>query len=296
MIQKFLEYIMRGRKQAVWVAMLFVFVPFFEWVSNVILALVTLRISILEGFYILLWISLPKLVLLSLKDYSGHLMLYVMGINSLLTWILAGTLRTTVSWRTVLWVMTGVGLVSISLIYLLIPEVQTGLLLKLQELASLAQQAKVFTLAEPPTMAMLKLLVKNIIGMAIAGLLLSAISNVLIGRWCQAKLYNPGGFRRELRELKLDRAGSMVFIALLATVLTRQPLAIDSSTIICLPLVLIGISLAHSLLAEQKYADWALIVFYMLLFIFLPLMTKLLLVLALLDGLIDIRKKLKEVM
>lgn len=296
MIQQFLEYIMRGRKQAVWVAILFVFVPFLGWVSNVILALVTLRISILEGFYILLWISLPSVVFAAV-EYPAHFLLYMISIiGSLLTWALASVLRATTNWRKVLFVMTGAGLLMLSLAYLLVPDIQGWLLLKLQEFISLAKQKGTLDISEPVTTDILKPLIMNATGIMIAGISISALSNVGIARWCQASLYNPGGFKQELYELKLDKVSAIVFIALLATTFIQNAFVIDSVTIICLPLVLIGINLVHILLDEQKYANWVLIFFYGLLVISFPLMAKLLLVLALLDGLIDFRKKLKGVM
>ena len=62
MLHRFASYVMRGRRQAVIVGLLFTILPLFGWVSNVIVSLVTLRKGAKEGAIVLLWIILPAVV------------------------------------------------------------------------------------------------------------------------------------------------------------------------------------------------------------------------------------------
>lgn len=95
----FLEFIMRGRKQAMLMAMLFGFIPFFGWVSSAIVALITLRIGIIQGLFILLWTALPSVALAWMGDSTSLYFRVLAGTG--LTWILAIILRATVNWRLV---------------------------------------------------------------------------------------------------------------------------------------------------------------------------------------------------
>lgn len=66
-IKIFGQFVLRGRREAVFLALLFTFLPLFHWMAGVIIALLTLRKGIYEGFIVLLWTALPYVVLAVLK-------------------------------------------------------------------------------------------------------------------------------------------------------------------------------------------------------------------------------------
>ena len=65
---------MRGRTQALWVAVLGAGTLMFSWLSAAVLALVTLRKGPAEGGYLLAWAALPAGFLLAVFGDIGQLL------------------------------------------------------------------------------------------------------------------------------------------------------------------------------------------------------------------------------
>ena len=100
------EYVMRGRRQALWVSVLGASTWMFAWLSAAVLALVTLRRGPAEGGFILAWAILPAGFLLATLGDAGPLGTLV-G-----TMALALVLRSTVSWPLALCAGSMVGAVT----------------------------------------------------------------------------------------------------------------------------------------------------------------------------------------
>lgn len=276
------EYVMRGRSQALWVSVLGASTWMFAWLSAAVLALVTLRRGATEGGYLLAWAILPAGFLLATFGDAGPLGL-ILG-----TTALALVLRATVSWPLALCAGSLVGVI-------------TGLMLLwaganyLQQLAGFfaelfasfqsqleRQGGEAITLTPPGVVT-------------IAGLLglmntVSSISCLLLARWWQATLYNPGGFREEFHALRLSPRISGLLVVLMVMIgtvgLEYRPWAV----LFAVPLCIAGLGLVHARAAQRGQGGFYLTLFY-LLWIFLEPVKVIVMGLAALDSWFDFRSR-----
>ena len=187
------EFAMRGRFQALLLTVAGAGSIMFCWISAAVLALVTLRKGVGNGAQLLLWALLPSGVLLYTVGDSGPLSLMV-G-----TALLAIVLRVTVSLPLAVLVSTVVGAVSgLALLAFGSHYLEQMVSLFGEFLANVEQQLsqgdQVVELARPTT--------AQIAGMLGAGTGMMSVLCLMLGRYWQAALYNPGGFGSEFRLLR----------------------------------------------------------------------------------------------
>jgi len=275
------EFIMRGRMQAGFVVVGSAALPLLFWLSAAAGCLVLLRRGLSDAFGIVALALLPAAV----WWYFGEprTLLLLLG-----TLGLAQLLRTSVSWRLVL-----MGSVLVGLVYALVLgevfrapiEAMAGELQKLMpqvlELArplSADEQARLGTL-----------LVPVLTGLLAALLQIVSLLALVLGRYWQSLLYNPGGFASEFRALRLP---SLWALALLAGMLLAPNLGAQMAmlTPLCsVPLFFAGIALIHGLVAQGRLGRFWLVGLYVTLLLFMQLTYPLLMVLAIVDSLIDFR-------
>ena len=276
------EYVMKGRAQAVIISMIATGSVLFAWIGAAVIALVTLRQGIKHGSYVLLWAMLPALVLASMGDTTPVMtllgaMLVAMVLRSSGSW----------SWALVATVASGVitGLVLLTVGQGYIEELSKLLSETLAQLASQSDQASPLV-TEKPTPPQ------------IAGLL--GLSNaftvtlcVILARWWQGILYNPGGFGDEFKGLRL--APQLAVVLLLAG-LVLSTLGSDYrlwAVIFAVPFMFAGFALVHGLVAQKNMKGGWLTVFYIS-WLLLDPVKALLIGAAVVDSWIDIRKRLAE--
>jgi hypothetical protein len=274
------EFAMRGRREAVLLAMAGAMIPMFFWVGAAVIGLVTLRRGARDGLVVLLWASLPALVLAWLGQV---LPLAALAVTALLAWML----RITASWP---WTLCAAALLGLVL--------SAGL--SIGGAGFLAENQKVLAaLAEgmqrdAPELAT-ALGIRALSATEVAGVFgvrqcLSWVICLLLARWWQAQLYNPGGLRLEMHALRLS--GAQVTGLLIAAVLLYQ-LGPGFQLWIAMPLIpllVAGIGLVHAMLAWRAASGW-LAVFYVAL-LFVPALLHLVIVLAAMDGWLDLRQRL----
>lgn len=283
------EFILRGRKQAILLALLFTIVPFFGWVSDVIMALVTLRKGGKEGGLVLLWIALPAVVL-ALAGYPQLWLYSVLG-GSLATYLLALTLRHT-SWAMVLQVGMVFCLVGVIVVHIWEPKIAeqwvTGFATYLTEFK------KQFDISVDPnaTQHLAQRLAYVATGMQAVLLLVMDLFNVFFARWWQSLLYNPGGLAAELKNIRLGIFPIAVLALVILGSIGGNAVAIDCIPVVALPFILAGLSLVHSLTTFAKIPVYWLIVFYVMLLVFFPYLSVALVIVVLADSYLDFRHRL----
>lgn len=275
------EFIMRGRMQAALVVVAATALPLLFWLGAAAGALVLLRRGLGDALGVVAWGLLPALA----WWYFGEprALLVLLG-----TLALAVVLRATTSWTRVLLASVAVGVlygVTLDAVFqepiqalakelqALLPQVLQGV----QELGA-EEQARLHSLLVPVLTGLLASLLQ-------AGSLLA----LALGRWWQATLYNPGGFAREIREMRLPPAPMAL---LLAGMLLGPNLGVQLAmlTPLCsVPLAFAGAALLHGLVAQGRLARFWLVGLYVSLLIFMQLVYPLLVVLAIVDSLIDFR-------
>ena len=209
----------------------------FCWISAAVIALVTLRKGASAGGWLFLWALLPSGTLLYVFGDSGPLALLA-G-----TMFLALVLRNTVSLSLAILASVAVGGVTGLALMAFGGEYLDQIVIYFGEfLAALEQQ-----LSQGDTPVVLpRPNALQIAGMLGAGTALTSVLCLLLGRYWQAALYNPGGFGGEFKSLFYPATVSMA-LAVGAIALSSLGMAYRTWAIICLvPLTFAGLALVHA--------------------------------------------------
>lgn len=273
-MKAFAAFVMKGRMQAVMVAsvvlVLALLITPLGIVSAAVIGLITLRQGAREG---LLVMAMGMAALAAL----GYLLMAqptALAITGGLLWlpllVLGGVLRATRSLRLVIELAVVLGMLLIGGQYLLLDDVTafwaevlaqyTAQLMDPTVVSEVDRKAMVTELA--PWMAG---------GMGAAWFLQLALSLFLARSW-QSLLYNPGGFSREIRALRLGRWLLLLVPALLvAAMLGEGPgFASHLALVGMAAFFLQGVALVHGLVARFKNGPAWLIGFYLVLVIGMP--------------------------
>ena len=111
-------------------------------------------------------------------------------------------------------------------------------------------------------------------GLVIAVSVLGVLLSVLLGRWWQALLYNPGGFGKEFRALRLDRRvafgtlGVLLMVPLAGDALGS--LGIELMALAVVLYLLQGLAVIHAMVTGRGASLLWLVVLYIALILFWP--------------------------
>ena len=264
---------MRGRTQAAVVAMAGHWIPL---LTPAAVALVTLRRGFSDGLWVLLWGLLPAVVLLAMQ-HPGAL-LAISGAVSV--WAGALLLRRAASWRHTLMGLVACNTLGSLVLALVFPDLVAALVTAVSEMFRTLQTSQSLGLPEPDTTLVL--------GLMAAMTSFSSMIGLILGRWWQSLLYNPGGFAGEFRALRLGPLEALVCVGA-AAYCYWQPVSYSMwQVVFTLPLLFAGIALVHWLVAARKQSDWWLVIFYAALVLVMPLMN-LLVAFAFVDTWLNIR-------
>ncbi len=126
-----------------------------------------------------------------------------------------------------------------------------------------------------------------------ASMVLTLVLGLLLGRYWQALLYNPGGLGAEFRGLNLGRRAGAVGLAVAAgAALTAQPLLDYFALVLVIPFLFQGLALVHALVARTGVSRLWLAGFYALMAIALPHVLALVSLAGLADTWLDFRARL----
>lgn len=296
-------YIMRGRMQATFAAAGFMGLslvfPLFSYFSAAAIALVTLRLGWRESAGVTLgaFVSAVLIAWIVLGDPGIGALFGVVVWAPML--ILALVLRKTMSLPTTLAAATLIGVAGVLLVHLVIDDPanwwRENLIAAVQaqvvDRAGLdSEQAEIWRNA-------LDKMAVVMTGVVAAAVVLSNILSLLLARWWQATLYNPGGFRQEFFVLRLSR--TMAFAALAMMLVSMTPLgtlsaiAKDIAMVVLLVYMLQGLAVAHATVATRNAGIAWLIALYVVLMIALPQVVVLLAILGLMDTWMDVRSRVR---
>ena len=262
-------FVMRGRFQALLVTLAGAGSLLFCWISAAVVALVLLRKGVGAGLGLLAWALLPSGALLYAYGDSGPLSL-LLG-----TTLLAVVLRSSVSLPLALLacvpvgVLTGLVLITFGGGYLdQIVQAFGQFMASMEE--QLSQGGEAVVLARPGTV--------QVAGMLGAGTAASSALCLLLARYWQAALYNPGGFGQEFKALYYPPAVALG-LAICAIGLASADAAYRTWAVIAVvPLALAGVALVHARAAWRGQGKGWLAAFYVAWLLFDPV--KLLVVFA----------------
>lgn len=280
------SYVMRGRQQAIIIGLLFTMIPLLGWVSNVIIALVTLRKGAKEGAIVLLWVILPVVVIAALGN--PWIALYNIVGGSLFGFLLALILRQTQSWQKVLEAGMLVGLLAVLVVHLVRPDINAIWLTQLGHYAALLKDQLNFSV----NTEQLQFFTKFATGFQAAFLELGVLINLMLARGLQSMLYNPGRLSPELEAVRLSKWDGLILLVIVVASLQKIAMAQDALPVVLLTFLLAGLSVLHAVIRLRNgfFKVWFL-VFYGLLVVFFPYIAALLVLVALADSYLDFRHR-----
>jgi hypothetical protein len=302
-LRRFTDFILKSRLQAMGTAFVCAFIPLVGSVSILISAFVTLRKNSLDGFYILIAATLPLFIALygysadTVEGFSNFDIVLLMAICNVLTWAFAVLLRKYGSWNLLLQLAAFICLVIVLAVHMLYPDIQAYWQTHLTSyLSSTMQSVSGATGDEAPEKigalgSMVQTLSPLLTGIVSTFVVFYALVQLLLARWWQAALYNRGGLRVELDNIRLSYAAGIIFIICFMFVVAGNPTAEDAGTILYVTFALAGFSVLHALIASSKKAWLWNGLMCLLIFVIPPSMFVIALI-ALLDTGIDLRKRL----
>ena len=134
-------------------------------------------------------------------------------------------------------------------------------------------------------------------GIVAAGFLLQLMVAILLARWWQALLYNPGGFRSEFHQLRLPRVLTVVLLLLILFMFTQAGSEVTALEYLLIMLVcawfIHGLALVHGVVGKLGSSGGWLFAVYLLLLFALPHTVIVLATAGVADAWFDFRARLR---
>lgn len=287
------RFIMAGRFQAAGFVIVLALLPVLGLLANAAIALVTLRKGWQEGLLITL-IGSVAMALLTYVEQHNVVLGFVMA---LIQWIpvvlLAWVLNQTISWKITLQMLFGLSVLAVFVLHILIPDI-TIFLSTLFD-STMMNNARLST-EDKTNLGELKQAIPKIapvfvgvITAIVSGMIIIAL---LIARYWQAQLYNPGGFGEELRELRLGKLSALIMLSIVILELLTQSYMV-AELLICGVAVFLfqGIALVHALVKRNDMHQLWLVAMYLLLILLNWRMAPILAAVGIIDSFADFRRQ-----
>lgn len=274
------QFVLKGRTQAIVVAVVTALLPLLFWLSAAVVSLVTLRKGAAKGGLILVWALVPAIMWSRQGDFSP--LIVIIG-----SYFLAIVLRSTVSWQRAIQAA-------------LLLAIAAGLMQQQfngEMLAQLVQGVqKLMTQTSPAAERVLsgetQWLLQATLGVFDTLHFAMMLTSLLLARWWQSSLFNPGGLQQEFHQLRLSPIFAVALIAIAAIAINSGGEYIRWVPIMVSPLVVAGLALAHGSVAKRSLGKSWLVALYIATFIIGPYVITMLVIFAVIDTLVDIRNKI----
>jgi len=292
------SFIMRGRMQAMAVAsslaLLSLLMPPISIVSSATVALVTLRRGAYEGLLVLLSASMAAAMLgvIVLSNYQ-----FALGYALILwlpVWLLSIVLREGRHLSLAFEISSVLGVIAVIGFYVFVPEPATYWLGVLEVMAQPMMQASEMPVAQ--IQQTITVVAKYMTGVIATGSVTGLLLGLLLARWWQANLYNPGGFGIEYLSLRMPARFTLstvaVFVVAVVTGGVISEMAWNIGIILFMLYAFIGTAIVHVLISTTKAKRFLLPFFYMLVFV-IPHIVVPVAIIGISDTWLDLRKRMK---
>jgi hypothetical protein len=256
--------------------------PMMFWLGAAAASLVLLRRGLNDALSVIVWALLPAAVWVYFGDPRP-----LLGILGAL--VIAYILRATASWSKVLLASLLVGVVFAWVLGIVFAQPLADLAAELNEIVAKMLTELYEQLSVEEQLQLQSLIVPVLTGLMAAVLQVLCVLSVLLARYWQAALYNPGGFGQEFKRLRLP---AVIVFPLVFGMLFAPSLGIQAAilTPVCsVPLVFTGLAVIHGLVAKYRLGNFWLIGLYVGMVLFTQLTYPLLVVLAIVDSVFDFR-------
>jgi len=266
------NYILRGRLQAIATVTAFTLLsllipPAAYILSGTPLGLVTLRKGRQAGIQVMLGAMLMVVVFALIVQLPVQLVVVYAIFIWFPVWFCAAMLRLTAQQGMVVLVAGLMAMVVLTTLYVTLGDVsawwQEWLNQFIDNTVPAGRQAEYRTLLLPA--------VEFINALLVAGLLINLVTTILLSRWWQSILFNPGGFSKEFQALNLPAVllilVTLVFIASWTLSEPWSLLARDVLIITIFMFLFQGLALIHRTIKARQLPAFWLVIMYILLFI-----------------------------
>ena len=291
------SFIMAGRIQAaifvVLSTLISLLLPPLIVFSNAAIALITLRKGWQQGIlYTLLATITLVIVSVLLKQQAGSGF-----IAGLATWLpvvlISSALAMTKSWSKTLQLTLLLSVAGVLLFHLTHPDAAAYWEPVLKQMKPMLQQA--YQLSDSKLDETINNAAAWMTGTFAAALAVIAILSLIIARNWQARLYNPGGFGEEFRQITIGKQASIaLLVGITLAVITTNQLIIELIMVGVAVFMFQGLSLAHSIVKQRNMSVRWLIGLYVLMFLLLIQMIVLLATFGLVDNFADFRRQVAK--
>lgn len=252
--------------------------PLLYALSAALVALVTLRRGPTEGTRVLLWSLAGGLV--SWQWTGMVLPLLVLPVTALLAMVM----RSVQNWSVLLSVAALLGIV--------LAIAAQGLLGdRFEAVIAQVQLGVAGTDTSQPLWQMLESVKPNAAFLVMTVELLEALLCLVLARYWQAGLYNPGGFQQEFHALRISGRLLVALVVLAGLAYVVKPAAM---LLLLLPLLFAGVALVHGVVAKTNMGGQWLIAFYVGGLLLNQFILPLLVLGAVIDGVLDVRARLSK--
>lgn len=308
-LQRLTNHLLRHRWQVLLLTFVITFVPVIGGTLGILIAtLVTLCKGVKEGALLTFAASLPYLISFFLAGnpetlpISLWMVVCVAVTSNILSCAFAVMLRKKASFSTILQVAALMGVLVVSVVHLAYPHVADWWGQQLQAYAAEAQ--KMTGMLKPSgvntTEARLEWI--NVVkyyttGFIITMILLNSVIQLVIARWWQVAIYQPGKLRYELRGIRLSQLAGLLFLLSLVFSYLGNSVVLDIMPILYVLFSAAGLSLIHYLfgLMNTPTTWFWLALLYITLLLAMPMSLIMVSMLALIDVWFDLRKRFRKV-
>lgn len=294
-------FIVSGRFQAILAAslcgMLAFLLPPFSTLTNylgaAVVSLVTLRIGVQQGLLVLVAATVVTMLFYQLTGVPAATIAVTITMLWVPSWLISLVLRRTVSLAFAILAAAVLGILTLVMIYVLAGDPAPWWHEHLLQIRSALETAGLFPHGVSIDDLLLELS-RLMTGVILGSLALGAVCSLLLGRWWQAMLVNPGGLHSEFCSLRYPPAiGALVLGLMVFSQFTREAassLAAQAVLVMLVPYLFAGLAVLHGLVARQGRGKGWLFAVYVLLGI-VPQTALLLAGLGLVDTWVDFRRR-----
>lgn len=301
LLRRVTDFILQSRSRAFGVAFVCAYIPLLGSISILIAGLVTLRKGALEGAFILLAATAPFLLSYYMTstpaDQAEMALIAIMAVvlGNILVWLYAILLKRYDNWSLILELSILVSVVIIGAVHIFNPDIQSWWSTQLT-----AYFAKA-TAGMPNTDIKMQLQAVEVVkpfatGLVTLSILLNGLLQLFLARWWEVIIFaTPGTLRKELYNIRFGYVVGVLFALVLLLSFASNTIALDIRPVFYGLFFIAGLSLVHCLLSPAKYGWLWLVLIYIALIVLFPKSIMVVALFALLDVLLDLRRRLTRV-
>ena len=291
------SFILKGHSQAALVAaamaILGLAFPPAAWISAAVIVLVTLvngpKNGLITTALSLLGAALFAYLIFSVPQVAVVFVLVVW----LPAWLVASVLRETVSLAYSLQALTAISLLSVVMLYSLVPDFgelwREPLDQMVQELAKQSDELSLVELRQVEDWV-----IAFLPGLFASSIMFGTMLSLLLGRWWQAVFYNPGGFAKEFQSLNLGKISALLTVGLMLLALAVDSIVMTALVTVVMVLYSIqALSLMHAVINIRQMNTAWLVLFYLVMF-FMPQLLLVLMLAGIADPWLRIRQRMGQ--